>query len=69
MVVADETKSNGHVGNGHIKSELTDAVIPPQKLPPAVPAPPTNSAPNWQMSITSLGKLGLIMAYFFVCDR
>ena len=25
--------------------------------------------PNWQSLISSFGKLGLIMAYFYLCDR
>ena len=32
-------------------------------------APAKKNEPEWQVLITSLGKMGLIMAYFYLCDR
>lgn len=56
--VKSDQHSNGHVvGNGIIKSERTSVNRP------------SGSASSWQLTVISLGKLGLIMAYFFICDR
>ena len=62
---AVEVKINGHA-NGHVKGEKSED---PARKPSSAASPSPNPTPAWQLSIASLGKLGLIMAYFFLCDR
>lgn len=57
----DPSLKNGTIVNGkHHKSVANGA-------PPAAYTNQVN--PSWQVLITSLGKLGLIMVYFYLCDR
>jgi len=45
------------------EKELVDVAV--QKNAEVV-SPPT---PAWQIALPALGKLGLIMTYFYICDR
>lgn len=53
--------SNGHVANGIPKS-TNDQVHEIRK-------PAVKDVPSCYVAVTALGKLGLIMAYFYLCDR
>ena len=55
-----------------------DAKLGKQLTPPdaekavttaAKPILTTKDEPGWRDAVTALGKLGLIMAYFYLCDR
>lgn len=35
----------------------------------AKPILASKDEPGWRVAVTALGNLGLIMAYFYVCDR
>ena len=46
--------------------------LPPTDVEKAATAKPiltTKDEPGWRVAVTALGKLGLIMAYFYLCDR
>ena len=67
---------NGHVPNGKLKvSDGDNIVIVTDKSRPSNATTAGSNAANvaaphsWQVAVTALGKLGLIMAYFYLCDR
>ena len=67
--------SNGHVPNGKPKtSDGDDVVVVVDKsrlnaVPSATTATAADAVPQWRVAVRALGKLGLIMAYFYLCDR
>lgn len=76
-----QTHINGHVPNGKLKVSDGDNVVivvaDKSRLPNATTTCVANgsnaanvAAPHsWQVAVTALGKLGLNMAYFYLCDR
>lgn len=71
---------NGHVPNSKIKLSNGDniVIVSDKSRPPNATTTTTAADSNaanvaaphsWQVAVTALGKLGLIMAYFYLCDR
>lgn len=62
-VIESEDSMAPLVGNGHGHVANGNPVKPPSRQSTA------KDEPSYLVAVTALGKLGLIMAYFYLCDR
>lgn len=60
-------------GEKESSKPLVPNADPTKQIPDVEKAPKpiltTKDEPGWRVGVTALGKLGLIMAYFYLCDR